>query len=151
MKLIVKPLTKTASLPIYGDDYAAGADVRSDEDCVVEAGKRKCISTGISAEWCKSHENDENPKKYYLKLCPRSGLAYNHGIDLFAGIIDFNYRGEIKVILFNSGEKDFVIERGDRICQAILTRIEKFDEIVLSNELSNTERGEGGFGSTGVK
>lgn len=151
MKLLIKKLSETVQMPVYGDEYAAGLDLRSDEDCVIEAGKRKCIKTGLSIQWIKNNEDDEEPEKFYLRLAPRSGLAFRQGIDIFGGVIDFNYRGEIKAILFNSGEEDFVIEKGDRICQAILTRIERFDEIEFVNELSETERGEGGFGSTGVK
>ena len=151
MKLIVKTLSETAQIPVYGSGAAAGLDVRSDEDCVIEAGERKCINTGICIEWIKNDENDENPEEFYLHLCPRSGLAVRQGIQIGGGIIDSDYRGELKVIIFNSGNEEFIISRGDRIVQAILTRIIRFSEIVLQSELSETQRNQSGFGSSGIK
>lgn len=151
MKLIVKPLTETAVIPTYGSNFSAGLDLRADEDCVVEAGKRMCISTGISLQWIKNKEDDEEPENFYMRIASRSGLTIKNGINVGAGVVDADFRGEVKVILFNHNDIDLIVNKGDRIAQAILTRIERFDEIVLSNELSNTERGEKGFGSTGIK
>lgn len=151
MKLLIKKLSETAQMPIYGDEFAAGCDIRSDEDCIIEAGKRKCVKTGLSIQWIQNNEDDEKPENFYLRLADRSGLAFRYGITILAGVIDYSYRGEIKVILFNSGEDNFVIEKGDRICQGILTKIERLSENEFVDELSETKRGEGGFGSTGVK
>jgi dUTP pyrophosphatase len=151
MKLIVKTLSDTAQAPSYGSGTAAGLDVRSDEDCIIEAGGRKCVSTGICVEWIKNNENDENPEDFYMRIGPRSGLAMKKGINVLAGICDFDFRGEYKIILHNSGNEEFIVNKNDRIAQLLLTRITRFSEIVLQTELSKTERGEGGFGSTGVK
>ena len=151
MKLIVKTLSETAKLPSYGSSAAAGLDVRSDEDCVIGAGERKCIGTGICIEWIKNDENDENPEDFYMRIGARSGLAIKKGINVFGGIVDFDFRGEYKIILHNSGNEEFIVNKNDRIAQLLLTRITRCSEIVLQTELSQTERGEGGFGSTGIK
>jgi dUTP pyrophosphatase len=151
MKLIVKKLSETALAPKYGDPGAAGADLYSDEDCVIESGKRKCVGTGICVEWIKNNEHDEEPEQFYLRIAPRSGLSVKSGINVLAGICDVSYRGEIKVVLINHGDTDFIINKGDKIAQMIITRITKFDEIEFADELSATERGEKGFGSTGTK
>jgi len=151
MKLLIKKLSETVQMPVYGDEYAAGLDLRSDEDCVIEAGKRKCIKTGLSIQWIKNNEDDEEPEKFYLRLAPRSGLGLKKSIDVACGVIDFSYRGEIGVVLINNGEEDFIINKGDKIVQAILTRIQVFSDIEFVDELSNTQRSNGSFGSTGVK
>jgi dUTP pyrophosphatase len=151
MKLIVKQLTETAQIPTYGDEFAAGLDIRSAKDYIIEPKQRECISTGIAIEWIKNNENDENPENFYMRIAARSGLSVKNNIDLGAGVIDSNYRGEIKVVLINNGTEKFIINTGDRIAQGILTRIIRFDEIVLQTDLSETIRGEGGFGSTGIK
>lgn len=175
MKLNVKILDPNAKLPTYGSNYAAGLDLYSCCNYTIKPGSRECVSTGIALEWestceltceltyestCKStcestcestNKPDENPKNYYLRIAPRSGLSLKNGINVMAGVIDYDYRGEIKVILSNTSDKDFVIEQGDKIAQAILTRILRFDEISITGELNNTCRGMGGFGSTGIK
>jgi dUTP pyrophosphatase len=152
MKLNVKIIDSNAKLPTYGSDYAAGLDLYANSNCtIIKPGSRECVSTGIALEWSNNNESDENPKDFYLRIAPRSGLSFKNGIDVMAGVIDYDYRGEIKVILLNTSDTDFVISQGDKIAQAILTRITRFDEIVLTNVLNGTSRGEGGFGSTGTK
>ena len=168
MKLIVKTLTDDAIIPTYGSVDAAGLDLYASSDYLILPNTRDCISTGIAIEWARSNEfqdkfqdkfqdefqdkfQDENPENFYMRIAPRSGLAYKHGIDVGAGVIDFGYRGEIKVILFNHGDNEFIIKKGDRIAQAILTRIIRFSEIITSDTLSDTQRGSGGFGSTGTR
>lgn len=151
MKLIVKKLSETSKPPLYGDELAAGADLYANEDCIIKPGERACIGTGIAIEWVKNNKYDEEPESYYMKLSSRSGLSKNFGIEIGAGILDPSYRGEIKVMMFNHGEKEFIVSHGDRICQGILTRITRFSEIEFVDELSETERGQGGFGSTGTK
>lgn len=125
----------------HSDD--AGYDLRSREDTVLEAGKVKCIPTGVYMEL---------PPSYEAQVRPRSGLALKNGIGCLnsPGTIDAGYRGEVGVILFNFGKEDFIIKRGDRIAQMIFARLPE-TELVPVTELSATDRGEGGFGSTGKK
>ena len=151
MKLLIKKINSEAFVPSYGSIDAAGLDLYSCVNYVCKPGTRECVSTGISIEWTKNNEYDENPKDFYLRIAPRSGLAYKNGIDILAGVIDYDYRGEIKIIIFNSSDKEFVINKGDRIAQAILTRIIRFNEINIVDALSDTQRGVDGFGSTGTR
>ena len=140
MQVKVKKLNKGAKLPTRGSQYAAGSDVYSFESTVVPAKGRAIISTGISIEF----ENTD----YYCRIAPRSGLAAKYGIDTLAGVVDVDYRGEVKVILYNTTDSIFEIHAGDRIAQLIFERITypNFEEV---NELNETVRGTGGFGSTG--
>lgn len=118
----------------------AGMDLLAAEDRVVLPMSRAVVSTGISMEI---------PPGYYGRIAPRSGLALKYGIDVLAGVVDSSYRGEIRVILFNTDkEETFVIRQGDKIAQMIIERHYNFD-FVETEELSSTERGSGGFGSTG--
>jgi dUTP pyrophosphatase len=159
MKLIIKKLSPTSITPTYGTVDAAGLDLYADSNYIIKSGSRQCVSTGIALEWSSNTDSnadsntnpDSNPENYYLRIAPRSGLAYKNGIDVGAGVIDYGYRGEIKIILFNHGDTDFVVASGDRVAQAILTRIIRFDEIIESDVLTNTSRGSGGFGSTGTR
>lgn len=150
MKLIIKKINPNIITPSYGSKSAAGLDICAYGEYIIPAGTRKLISTGISIQWIKNSENDDDPNKFYLRIADRSGNAYKKGITCLGGVIDEDYRGEIKVILLNTSDEDFIINDGDRICQGILTRIEVFNEIVLSDTLTNTDRGSEGFGSTGV-
>ena len=124
-------------VPTKGSALAAGYDLYSAE----AAHGQGLVSTDISIIV---------PIGTYGRVAPRSGLAVKHGISTGAGVIDADYRGEVKVVLFNHSEKDFEIKEGDRIAQLVLEQIVNADikEISLE-ELDNTERGEGGFGSTG--
>ena len=151
MKLQVKILNPNGKIPTYGSEYAAGLDLYSSDEYVIKPYSRECVSTGIALEWDKTNEFDENPEHFYLRIAPRSGLSLKNGIDVMAGVIDYDYRGEIKVILFNSGDKDFFISKGDKIAQGILTKITRFNEIIQIEQLNDTTRGDGGFGSTGIK
>jgi dUTP pyrophosphatase len=138
--LLVKKLVEHAVVPSRGSEFAAGYDLSSSVDCVVPAGSRTMVATGISIKI---------PSGTYGRVAPRSGLAFKYGIDVLAGVIDFDYRGEVKVILLNTSERDFIIKKGDRIAQLILEKIVT-PEVGLVLELDDTARGEGGFGSTGV-
>ncbi|MEQ8308104.1 MAG: dUTP diphosphatase [Hoeflea sp.] len=137
--LEVKRLTPTASLPTRGSEQAAGLDLYADESRPILAGRSQIISTGISVMI---------PEGHYGRVAPRSGLAAKHEIDVLAGVIDSDYRGEIKVILHNLGYKTFPVQRGERIAQLILEKI-SIPEVVEVENLDITERGDGGFGSTG--
>ena len=124
-------------------DTDAGMDIRSAEDYVLKPNERHLFKTGIYGIL---------PKGTDIKVTPRSGLALKAGITVAnsPGLIDEDYRGEIGVILINHSNDNFIIKNGDRIAQLVLTKYEKI-EFNESKELSNTDRGEGGFGSTGVK
>jgi dUTP pyrophosphatase len=140
MSLGVKKLTYDAIVPTRGSDGAVGYDLYSSEDAVVpcQAG-RALVGTGITVVL---------PQGVYGRVAPRSGLAVKHCINVGAGVIDPDYTGEIKVVLFNHGENDFEIKKGDRIAQLVLERCETppIEEISI---VEDTERGSGGFGSTG--
>ena len=140
MSLGVKKLCYDATLPTRGSDHSVGYDLYSSEDAMVpnQAG-RAIVGTGITVVL---------PPGVYGRVAPRSGLAAKHCINVGAGVIDPDYTGEIKVILFNHGLKDFEIKKGDRIAQLILERCETppIEEISI---VEDTERGSGGFGSTG--
>jgi dUTP pyrophosphatase len=146
MKLHIKKLENAKDLPLprYMSKGAAGMDVYANVDTqvTVESGSIKLIPTGISMAI---------PEGYEAQIRPRSGLALKHGISMVntPGTIDSDYRGEINVILINFGDKPFVISRGDRIAQMVINKVE-LPEIIEVEELDITERGEGGFGSTGL-
>ena len=143
MKLKVK-IKKTADvkLPSYAHSGDSGVDLYAAEECMLNPMERKLIGTGIKIEI---------PEGYEAQIRPKSGLAIEHGISQVntPGTIDSGYRGEIKVLMINFGGKPYKIEKGKKIAQMIFAKVEiaEFDEV---EELSNTTRGEGGFGSTGL-
>lgn len=151
MRLNIKKLVENAQVPVYGSTFAAGMDLFSTVDLEVPPQTRKLVSTGISVSWeTEEGQPNEHPEKYYLRIAPRSGLSIKHNIDIGAGVVDSDYRGEIFVCFINhSLDKPYSIQKGDRIAQMILTRFEQFREIVLVNHHLETDRGAGGFGSTG--
>ena len=119
-------------------------DIFSNTNDIISAGKRKLISTGISVSW--SGLDEEN---YYLRVAPRSGLSVKNNIDIGAGVIDYDYRGIIYVCMINNGTNDFEVVKDMKIAQLIL---EKCNRPIIKevSDLDNTERGNNGFGSTGV-
>jgi dUTP pyrophosphatase len=141
MKLKIKKLNPEAIIPAYQTKEAAGFDLHSIENVVLKPGERKLIGTGLAFEIEYGYE---------VQIRPRSGLAFKHGITVLnsPGTIDSDYRGEIKVLLINHSDEEFEIKKGDRIAQAVVASVIQA-EIVEVEELSSTERGEGGFGSTG--
>ena len=132
-------------LPRYATPLSAGMDVRAniDEAVILRPLERAMIPTGLSIEL---------PEGYEMQIRPRSGLAAKHGITVLnsPGTIDADYRGEIRVILVNLSNEEFRIEAGERIAQMVVARHEQV-EWDLTEELAESERGEGGFGSTGKK
>lgn len=127
--------------PSYATPFSSGVDLRASESLTIPPGGRTPVGTGIRLEI---------PEGYECQVRPRSGLALKHGVTVLnaPGTIDSDYRGEVRVILVNLGEEPFRIEKGDRIAQMVLARVEKIDwEEMVS--LTETERGSGGFGSTG--
>ena len=141
MKLKIKKINPEAIIPAYQTKEAAGFDLHSIENVVLKPGERKLIGTGLAFEIEYGYE---------VQIRPRSGLAFKHGITVLnsPGTIDSDYRGEIKVLLINHSDEEFEIKKGDRIAQAVVASVIQA-EIVEVEELSSTERGEGGFGSTG--
>jgi len=135
----VKLLTDNAVVPTLGSSGAAGFDIYSNQIIDVSPDSRELVSTGISIKL---------PFGVYGRIAPRSGLAVKHGIHVGAGVIDRDYRGEIKVLLFNLSKNVFSINPGDRIAQLICEHYET-PPIKLVDELDETDRGSGGFGSTG--
>lgn len=144
MALNVIKINPLATLPTRGTPGAAGYDLFSTDSYVVLPGRRVVVSTGITVQL---------PPGTYGRVAPRSGLAVKHGLDTLAGVIDPDYTGEVKVVLQNlDTNQPFVIRPGYRIAQLILERFEVADvvEIPTENTNLNTERGAGGFGSTGI-
>ena len=130
-------------LPHYATEGSSGMDIRAavDYEIVLEAGKVDIIPTNLIVEI---------PEGFEIQVRPRSGLAAKHGIGLLnsPGTIDSDYRGEVKIILFNFSKEDFEIKRGDRIAQLILSKFYRA-ELNQTENLSSSSRGEGGFGHTG--
>ncbi|SMR54667.1 unnamed protein product [Zymoseptoria tritici ST99CH_1A5] len=137
--LQVKLLAPTAKAPTRGSQHAAGYDLYASRPATIPARGKALVELDISIAV---------PAGTYGRVAPRSGLASKHGIDTGAGVIDADYRGPVKVLLFNFGEKEFEINEGDRVAQLIVERIYT-PEVVVVEELEETVRGAGGFGSTG--
>jgi len=136
----IKLLETNAKVPVRANDCAAGYDLYSSCNALIYPQERMLIKTGISIEI---------PEGYYGRIAPRSGWALKYGIDTLAGVIDSDYRGEVGVILYNTDKAiPFNIKIGDRIAQIIFEKYYTFD-IEISDEISKTARGDGGFGSTG--
>ena len=146
MKILYKKFDASmeAFIPEYKTSGSAGSDLRSSspEIISIKQGERKLIPTNLIIEL---------PEGFEAQVRPRSGLALNHGITVLntPGTIDSDYRGEVKVLLINHGEKTFDINFGDRIAQLVIAKHERA-EYAEDNNLSETERAEGGYGSTGV-
>ena len=132
-------------LPAYATPQSAGMDLRAnlDEPVTLHPLERRLVPTGLHIAL---------PEGYEAQVRPRSGLALKHGLTVLntPGTIDADYRGEIGVVLVNLSNEDFVVNDGERIAQMVITRHEQGDFVVVE-ELDETERGEGGYGHTGVK
>ncbi len=137
-------ISKSGRQPAYKTRGASGFDIQAylDEPITLKPGERRLVPTGLFFEV---------PEGYEAQVRARSGLAIKNGIGLVNGIgtIDSDYRGEVKVPLINFGDEDFTIRDGERIAQVVIMKVEVV-ELNLTDELSDTERGEGGFGHTGV-
>ena len=143
VKVLIKKLNPTVQLPSYKTNGASGMDLMAyiEKPIILEPGKSCLIPTGLSVAF---------PKEYEIQIRPRSGLAAKNNISVLntPGTIDSDYRGELKIILINHGNKNFTINHNDRVAQIVLTPIIKM-ELEETNELPESIRGEGGFGSTG--
>jgi len=144
-KIQIKKLSDSVSIPKYETSGSSGMDVAAhiENNIIINPGEKALVSTGFSVAI---------PRGYEIQIRPRSGLAAKKNITVLntPGTIDADYRGEIKVILINLGKEKFVIENGERIAQMVVCPVVQanLEEV---KELSNTERGSAGFGSTGTK
>jgi len=136
----VKRTNPAAAMPVRGSVAAAGFDLAAAEANIVKAGGKAIIKTGLSIAI---------PQGTYARVAPRSGLAAKKMIQVGAGVIDYDYRGEVGVVLFNHGTDDFEVQVGDRVAQLILEKV-AMSRAVEVESLDETERGAGGFGSTGM-
>ena len=143
IRVLVKKLNPNVQLPSYKSAGASGMDLMAfiDKPINLEPGKSCLIPTGLSVAF---------PKEYEIQIRPRSGLAAKNNISVLntPGTIDSDYRGELKIILYNHSKKNFIINKNDRVAQMVLTPIIKM-ELEETNELPETVRNDGGFGSTG--
>ena len=145
VKILIKRLSSKVTMPQYKTIGSSGMDIAAflDNEILIQPSEKKIIPTGIKLKI---------PKGYEVQIRPRSGLAANNDITVLntPGTIDSDYRGEIKVILFNHGKNIFKVDNGLRIAQMVLCPVieAKLSEVEIIDE---TERGEGGFGSTGTK
>ena len=145
VRILIKKTSKEVITPKYKTDGSSGVDLSAflDKEVVIKPNRLDLIPTGLQVAI---------PEEFEIQIRPRSGLAAKESIGVLnsPGTIDSDYRGELKIILFNHGNKDFIINNGDRIAQMVLVPIVKmeFEEV---DSLPNTVRGQGGFGSTGKK
>ncbi|XP_056355911.1 deoxyuridine 5'-triphosphate nucleotidohydrolase, mitochondrial isoform X3 [Oenanthe melanoleuca] len=139
LRLRFTKLSENAFAPSRGSARSAGYDLYSAYDCVIPPMEKAVVKTDIQIAL---------PSGCYGRVAPRSGLAAKHFIDVGAGVIDEDYRGNVGVVLFNFGKETFEVKKGDRIAQLICERI-YYPELEEVETLDDTERGEGGFGSTG--
>ena len=140
MSLRVKKLAQDAILPTRGSGGAVGYDLYSTDEVMVPPTHRALVGTSVAIVL---------PPGVYGRVAPRSGLAVKHGIQVGAGVVDPDYTGEVKVVLFNHGDKDFEVKKGDRIAQLVLERCET-PPVEEVGTVEETDRGSGGFGSTGA-
>ena len=141
-KIKIQKINENVKVPSYAHQGDAGLDFYSaEENYVLKSGERKGFSTGIKMEI---------PNGYVGLIWDKSGLAAKYGIKIMAGVIDSTYRGEVIVMLINLGNKNYLIEKNAKIAQMLIQKIEQA-EIKIVEDLNITKRGDGGFGSTGIK
>jgi dUTP pyrophosphatase len=142
IQLLVKRLDPSVSLPAYAHDGDAGLDLAAAHDVALEPDGRALVATGLAVAI---------PAGFAGLVLPRSGLARAHGVTVLnsPGLVDCGYRGELKVLLVNHGSQPVTLRRGERIAQLVIQRVERA-ELVEVDELPPSERGAGGFGSTGL-
>ena len=139
--LKIERVNKELDLPCYAHEHDAGIDLRSAENLILEKGERRTVKSGIKISI---------PNNYVGLIWDRSGHAHKHGLHVLAGVIDSGYRGEVGIVLKNLGDSEFKIEKNMRIAQMLIQKVE-LPTISEVEELDETTRNEGGFGSTGLK
>jgi dUTP pyrophosphatase len=137
--LSFKRLDPRAILPSRGSEFAAGLDIYTIEDLEILPGERRLAHTGLAVAI---------PEGHYGRIAPRSGLATKNGLDTLAGVIDADYRGEIGCLLYNAGNETIQLPTGSKICQLIIEKIIT-PTPAWADKITETDRGSGGFGSTG--
>ena len=149
MNIQFKRLNENALMPIYGSNHAAGMDLFSsnNEPITIEPNTRKLIPTGLAISY-------DDPT-YYMRIAPRSGLSVKNNIDIGAGVIDYDYRGEIKIVVINNDKNSFVVKKNMKIAQMIPTKTLAMSTVIFVEvnefeELHENNRGNNGFGSTGI-
>ncbi|MFO7936527.1 MAG: dUTP diphosphatase [Kiritimatiellia bacterium] len=142
MKILFRKITANATIPTYANPGDAGMDICASENAILHPGERRLVKTGLKMQL---------PPETEAQIRPRSGLALKHGITLLntPGTIDEGYRGELGIIMINLGESEFKIEPGMRIAQMVVAPVLRVETEETDN-LSESDRGEGGFGSTGT-
>lgn len=140
MRVVVKKLHPDAKMPTYANPFDAGMDMFALEDTVVEPGQVAKVRSGIAMEI----------QEGFVGLCwDKSGVSTKGKIKTLAGVIDAGYRGEVLMAVMNLGTEPYTFKKGDKVLQMLIQPIEK-PEVIEAEELTETERGEGGFGSTGI-
>ena len=139
--LRVKRLSENAVLPVRGSGLAAGYDLASAEDIVIPARGKAIAKTDLAMAI---------PLGHYGRIAPRSGFSWKKHTDIGAGVIDADYRGNVGVVIFNHSDEDISVSQGDRVAQLIIEQISTPVVEDVEGELDDTDRGEGGFGSTGM-
>ncbi len=137
--LPIRLLHPEAILPTRSSEFAAGLDLYASADKIIRARRQEIVPTGIAIAL---------PEDCVGLVWPRSGLAAKFGIDTLAGVIDADYRGEIRIVLMNHGTMDYPVKRGDRLAQLLIQKIERLTPVEV-DALPDTRRGSGGFGSSG--
>jgi len=141
MDLKIKRMEKAEgiTLPNFYHEGDVGCDIRAAEVVTVQPGQIESIDTGLKMQIPEGHAG---------LIWEKSGLAFNHGIKTAGGVIDHGYRGEVKVAIFNAGNEPYTFARGDKIAQILVQKVER-PEVIETEKLGNSSRGEDGFGSTG--
>jgi deoxyuridine 5'-triphosphate nucleotidohydrolase len=139
-RLLVERLDSRAKIPRKATSQAAGLDLRAIENVVIMPRKRELVRTGLSLKI---------PKRHYGRIAERSGLALNFGLRIGGGVVDRDYRGEVKLIIHNTTEERYTINKGDRVAQLIIEKIKDVRVKEVKTLSSSTERGRQGFGSSG--
>ncbi|MEK7553369.1 MAG: dUTP diphosphatase [Patescibacteria group bacterium] len=140
MIIKIQKIDSEAKIPDYANKDDAGLDLYSVEYLILKIGERRAVKTGIKMEI---------PDGYVGLIWDKSGLAVKNGIKTMAGVIDAGYRGEIKVVLINFGDEDYIVKKNSKIAQMLIQKIEH-PEIEVVEELNESQRGANGFGSTGM-
>jgi|APSaa5957512535_1039671.scaffolds.fasta_scaffold29933_1 dUTP pyrophosphatase len=142
MTVLIKKLNENAKLPVYAHQGDAGMDFFSSESLTIKSKQRALVSTGISMAI---------PNGFVGLIWDKSGLAAKQGLTALGGVIDSGYRGEIKIIIYNTNDQDYQIEAGQKIAQMLIQKIESPQLVQTTDFDQDTSRGEGGFGSTGLQ
>jgi len=136
-----KKISEDSKVPSFANEGDAGMDLYASEDMEVARGEIKAVPTGVKMEL---------PKGYVALIWDKSGIALKSGIKTMGGVLDSGYRGEIKVIVTNLSDEVFEVKKGDKVAQMLIQKVES-PEVEITEDLSDSERGDGGFGSTGLK